>query len=136
MRDIEFRGKDEKNGKWVFGHGFVIDNGTAGFPVAVYSDERFNWYRVIPETAGQYTDLKDKNGIKIFEGDIVKYNDGDVYEIVYSTNIHGNSAYIGSYMLKDKKGHTQLICWAMRPYQFAEVIGNIHDNPELLEEKE
>ena len=116
MREILFRGKSIDNGKWIYGYAamsggtFIIcDNGLTygGFIV----------YEVIPETVGQFTGLTDKNGVRIFEGDILQYEwsgKKNIDYIEYSGNMFTYSECI-RFSLSDD-----------------EVIGNIHDNPEIL----
>ena len=146
MREILFRGKRVDSGEWVQGCLVFIEASnvktTDGkinksvccitkpyFPFEITVNDADNLdlalYRIIPETVGQYTGLTDKNGKKIFEGDIVDiltengeigviaYNDGgflveaDTFCVTFQDNINGTDV---------------------------EIIGNIHDNPELLEE--
>lgn len=89
---------------------------------------------VIPETVGQFTGLTDKNGKKIFEGDVVRYSErllaGEEYEhkdpVLYLEGGFTVGVYFLNHWLRDiADGNVQL--------EGIEVIGNIHDNPELLE---
>ena len=120
MREILFRGKRTDNDEWI--EGCFLDKNNIGI---FYDDtEEFdctvNIFSVIPKTVGQYTGLIDKNGIKIFEGDIVKGTflgfpipiEDDVFSICWQEDVAG---YKANY------------------FENVEVIGNIYDNPELLE---
>ena len=127
MREIKilFRGKRIDNGEWIEGSLLGIDwcdkpstySIAPNTPVSVF-------YSVIPETVGQYTGLTDKNGVRIFEGDIVSLvkHDGLIYKVVYVPC---------RYELVNSKG---VNCFVLDIYKSEniEVIGNIHDNPELL----
>jgi uncharacterized phage protein (TIGR01671 family) len=132
MRQIEFRGKDEKINKWIYGslldyklHSGIcistIETEYNGF-FETYED-RYREYTVIAETVGQYTGLKDKNDVKIFEGDIIRYN----YENEVPTSIQ--------VVVEMKEFPEYYLSWNVCTKFEWEVIGNIHDNPELLLEE-
>ena len=150
MREILFRGKRTDNGEWIEGF---------------YSAEEYDPYiekieyipriqiigkcvnlGVIPETVGQYTGLTDKNGVRIFEGDILRG-----FEYPFCSNINGefnyfaeivwfdDSSAFGIYTFKNPKSNVRGISEGNTDYleyfnvDKWEIIGNIHDNPELME---
>lgn len=128
MREILFRGKRADNGEWIEGeliHSIYKINDTC---VGKFGCD-LGFYQVIPETVGQYTGLTDKNGTKIFEGDIVDFNirgDDESYGVVkYSAE--ETEFYLAYDNLTLGLGRNNY-SWEL------EVIGNTHDNPELLEE--
>ena len=102
MREILFRGKRVDNGEWVYGY----------------------LCEVIPETVGQYTGLTDRNGKKVFEGDVIRYGGKENTEVIYQLCEY-------ALIFKSQK-YPQ--CGLLTEYNRnnLEVIGNIHDNPELL----
>ena len=120
MREILFRGKRIGNGEWITG--YLVDSHFIG-----------NWLLcepVIPETVGQYTGLTDKNGKKIYEGDIVTG--------LFSFGMEIKSVVVfqdGAFGLRwSRGGAEQFSAFTSICNVEFEVIGNIHDNPELLEE--
>ena len=162
MREILFRGKRVDNGEWVEGycaaepytkntynHGYILENEKDLFAKKAWL--------VDSRTVGQSTGMTDKNGKKIFEGDIVKLFDVAVGEIVQECGAFGIGCrqlidfdYLAS-EIAPVTGHnnTPLFCyndnfvslWELYwnyneendEISVIEVIGNIHDNPELLE---
>ena len=130
MREILFRGKRKDNGKWVYGFitglcGYSTDKQT-GEVTHIDSCYMRNCC-IDANTVGQYTGLPDKNGKKIFEGDIVILPTTDEYCVIQWSEcdamfsiVEGScESNFGYYWGKD-----------------VEVIGNIHDNPELLESED
>ena len=120
-REILFRGKRVDNGEWVEGdliHGVGHKKGkmyilpiklNLAYPSGCDPLDGFNF---IPETVGQFTGLLDKNGVKIFEGDVIKG---------------------GIYVSYEVKWDYEECGWNIKPHiqHHFEVIGNIHDNPEI-----
>ena len=133
MREILFRGVETDREEWVYGYLIhdSICNSTVPY-IGYLSHEQADTENrdivpVIPETVGQFTGLTDKNGKKIFEGDIVKYKE-HILQVEYADDyasyfFHNNGSVIGE-------------CTAKYTKEYAEIIGNIHDNPELLEADE
>ena len=124
MREILFRGKRIDNGEWIYGnycYAELIDkSGYEDLIIEQPADGETR--RVIPETVGQYTGLKDKNGKRIFEGDICKHR----------SNYSGN-AVISVVTYTD--GHFLALVGENSGFELSEkleVIGNIYDNPNLL----
>lgn len=150
MREILFRGKRTDNGEFVYGYVGVFKGITQIFVPFTEEEEKENeghifscvgglWYTVNPETIGQFTGLtykNDKNGKKIFEGDIGRYQQTDgakrngkpitcIGKVVYNAKT-ASFAVDG----KDEAGCKYFDYFPIKDF---EVIGNIHDNPELLE---
>ena len=141
MRKILFRGKRKDNGEWVQGFYFERIRNYAGLKTVKHCyikyeswDEGFITYEVFPETVGQFTGLKDKNGDKVFEGDIVKgdlglgYGDNENH-IAYIEYQEDGMSFCLVEILEEDFGKCAEISDDL------EVIGNIHDNPELLGEQ-
>ena len=132
MMEILFRGKRTINGDWVYGD-FVRGNERKSLrdSIFVYDSETrsFNDYEINPSTLGQYTGLTDKNGKRIFEGDVAKVLQGKNKDIAYVGFENG------AFMLYPKTGNIyEKTLWEYWYNDWdVEVIGNITDNPELLE---
>ena len=143
MREILFRGKRKDNGEWICGD--LLQDVESGICAIVsYVNLGGNIhdlsesciFAVIPETVGQYTGLTDKNGVKIFEGDIVKgiaYSVTKTGVIVWIDEISGFGVRYAQNLVAWENSSI-LRCAAIgKTDEFAaEVIGNIYDNPELL----
>ena len=146
MREILFRGKRVDNGEWVEGL-FVhmneypemwvpfTDEEMERFKGHIFEKIRGIWVKVNRETIGQFTGLFDKHGKKIFEGDIVKYRRVAHREIIYKV-IWQQELSRFAFMTCSAHGYN-LYEWAeeSKVKHMYEVVGNIHDNPELLEVK-
>ena len=126
MREILFRGKRCDNLEWVEGYLLKECNYlTCSWNLGIeYKTDKFGKFaydvaEIIPYTVGQFTGLTDKNGKKIFEGDIIKW-DAEEWGAEYCEPVVWDYSFLGV-----RQNDWQHFC---------EVIGNIHDNPELLKE--
>ena len=123
MREIRFRGISKNNNRWVYG--FVsIDKNSAkmeGFPHYISRASGYLPVEVVPKSVGQYTGLKDKNGVEIYEGDILSYF-GFEYEVTFEESAFGWSEDGQFYAFAEM---------AIDEIEKTKIIGNIYENPEL-----
>lgn len=132
MRTIKFRGKDYETGEWTQGHFFqrlghypaIIEprphNGKVMYVETAVSDE----------TVGQFTGMLDKNGKEIYEGDILRLGNSPsgICEVKWNGSI---TAFCIRFSYENELGSKPLGEWVICERDI-EIIGNIHDNPELL----
>ncbi len=160
MREILFRGKRLDNGEWVEGYLYEHEPALVGIASENDEPEPSKWFiertgfadwnmprpigfvEVDPSTVGQYTGLKDKNGKKIFEGDILRISKiadglGGYYQppLDYPVTVVVKwdlCAWMWETLCEDKRFISFPDAWC---HYECEVIGNAHDNPELFKEE-
>jgi uncharacterized phage protein (TIGR01671 family) len=130
-REIIFRGKRIDNGEWIEGDGIHYPKSVNYKGICFIDGMKYranDWLEVAPETVGQYTGLKDNNANRIFEGDIIdvtyfSYQQPEssaIFKVIYEGM---------SFLLEFINGN----CFEEPYAEEWDIIGNIHDNPELLE---
>ena len=139
MREILFRGKT-LDGRWVegsYGHSTIIGEDTYVATIIYSNDTNLfvaDWDEVVPETVGQFIGMYDKNGKKIFEGDIIRtVTFGfDCDKFITEVKFGARSGVQGFYLANGRS----MFYFGQKNKNVmddTEVIGNIHDNPELIE---
>jgi uncharacterized phage protein (TIGR01671 family) len=136
MREIKFRGKRRLTGQWVFGLIGLGDRGEidqiSGFGNSE-NQNQFNTFRVYHETIGQYTGLKDREGKEVFEGDLVQeYIMEDIFEVAFTDYANFGLKPVSEKVVKYLKGHEYETIDPSYASTSLTVIGNIHDNHDLL----
>lgn len=127
-REILFRGKRLNNGEWVYGS-YWYSHRSNTYQHFVFDDGNV-WVGVEPDTVGQFTGLTDKNGVKIFDGDVIEYTDGCndwLGAVKYASD---DAQFVARFIGGDVESFDNLYIGD------CEVIGNIYDNPELFYEGE
>ena len=126
MKEIKFRGKRLDNGEWIEGdllrmngHWFIFPDPAPG---------GIDKYEVDLATVGEFTGLKDKNGKEIYEGDVMEIPETEFNAEIIGRVLFEEDAY---YIIPLRGGHLWGLHWSLRKHD-AKIIGNIHDNPELL----
>ena len=135
MREILFHGKRVDNSEWVEGDVLQTRYHSGHIEYQIMPQTPVSSaYPVLPETIGQYTGLTDRNGKRIFEGDICKFkrfNDVHIGKVVFNVTtasfIMWYQPIVGAYGEKATQKMLLSVC------DNIEVVGNIHDNPELME---
>ena len=129
MRTIKFRGKSEDNSEWFYGFLQKYQENHASrlciCAVSVRTWKDAMLYSVRPETVGQFTSLYDCDGKEIFEGDILDFN-GIKVEVRF---VRGVFAFLVNGDLDEE------LCGDCRTDLFAKVIGNVHENPDILKRR-
>ncbi|EFR8856883.1 hypothetical protein H0279_002996 [Listeria monocytogenes] len=143
MREIEFRGKaihpnslEQIVGSWAYGGIFENKIITRNLDMNSHYHGFISEIEIDLKTIGQYTGLKDKNGKKIFEGDIVEIIGDEGYEFTSVVEYFGESGYPAFDMRTPEDYYFESNTFSeiiMSSSYELEVIGNIHENPELLE---
>ena len=124
MREIKFRGISKNNNRWIYGF-LSIDKNSAkmeGFPHFISRSSGYLPVEVVPKSVGQYTGLKDKNGVEIYEGDILSYF-GFEYEVIFEESAFGWYEDGTFYSFAEM---------AIGEIVRTNIIGNRYENPELL----
>lgn len=115
MRKILFRGKDKFGGRWIEGSLLVFpDTGRMKILVWNRAELDFDGYEVFPETVGQYVGAEDITGRKVFEGDVLRFVAEDGYTGEIYTEAKKWLRYVNECIFSEM-----------------EIVGNVHDNPEL-----
>lgn len=134
MREILFRGKRMYDGEWVYGfynhrdYAFIAEPDKLIRRHYILPLNAQDAFVVLPETVGQYTGLKDRNGKRIFEGDIADHH--VQADILVSRGVIFWDARNARWAQRLKTMEPALVFFNPEAW---EIIGNIHDNPELLE---
>ena len=146
VREIKFRGKRVDNGEWAYGYLAVYTDGSCYITTKIernitryvkgkpfYIISRME-YEVDPETVGQYTGSEDKKGVKAYEGDIVKCTESFPDELEFISKIFWGGS---GFLVKKGAIYYPVDIYDSNPGRVSlnkmEIIGNTHDNPELLE---
>lgn len=147
MRTIKFRGKRKSDSAWV--HGYFGKDYSERCIISNYLNAPNEAWEVVPETVGQFTGLFDKNNMEIYEGDVLKsgiaigmpntgcmHKIGDLFVVVCLPS--GYTLMSMPDYIYESRRKTPSLIWNLNNYflwnyqNHFEVIGNIHDNPELL----
>ena len=141
-REIKFRAKDKRAGEWYVGELHLSSKAPHIHPDLLSS------IPIKPDTVGQYTGLKDKNGKEIYEGDVVEWlffytihssngADGDREELLKGVIEWRQGGFVFRILENDfeNAGSYSISALNTETQTDVKVIGNIHDNPELLTEK-